>query len=185
MNFNFEPVGDKAHDAGGFDPWNLLQLRFPLRQGHKENVAADVAAHDFHYLRAGDVLQAADFNVIARFNPESPGALAVVVKASNGQSTKKDNTESDGAPGQAGDSFPGERTTTNRDALLHPQEGRFLLHVQVEQARIVHFFAPWLVGQWVQVFLRDGGTDSPRRQLRSIVAESLSKNTITAFRDER
>ena len=58
VNLHLQPVGNEAHHAGGFDPRNLFQLRFPLGQRHKENIAADVAAHDFHHLGAGNVLQA-------------------------------------------------------------------------------------------------------------------------------
>jgi len=72
VNFNFEPVGYEPHHTGGFDPCNLFQLGFPLGQGYEENIAADVAAHHFHNLRAAHVLQAADVDVVARFHAESP-----------------------------------------------------------------------------------------------------------------
>src|SRR4029077_10579109 len=120
VNFYFEPIGSESHDAGRFDPWNLLQLRFPLPKGHEENVAADVAAHDFHHLRARNVLQTADFNVVARLDAEAPGTLAIVVDRGDGHSTDEDDRENDGGPGQARHSFFGKGTATNGYALLHP-----------------------------------------------------------------
>ena len=108
VNFNFQPVGNEAHDAGRFHPRNLFQLRFPLRQGHEENIAADVAAHDFHHLRAGDVLQAADFDVVAGFDAEAPGALSVVVERGDRDSAEEHDAERDSSPGQASNSFLGK-----------------------------------------------------------------------------
>ena len=70
VNFNFEPVRNKPHDAGSLHPWNLLELGLALRKWNKKNVTPNVPAHDFHYLRASDVLKTGDLNVIAGFNPE-------------------------------------------------------------------------------------------------------------------
>ena len=79
VNFYLEPIGSKPHDTGGFHPWNLLELCFPLREGHEVNVAPDVAAHHFHDLRPSHILDASNLDVIARFDAEAPRALAVAV----------------------------------------------------------------------------------------------------------
>ena len=77
---DFDAVGGKSHDAGRFDPGNLLKLLLPLIERNKEDVAADVAAHDFHDLGASDVAQASHFNVVAGVQPETPRVLSVVVQ---------------------------------------------------------------------------------------------------------
>jgi len=54
-------------------------LCFLLGQGDEENIASDIGAHDFHDLRLGDILHAADFNVVAGFHTKAPEALTVFV----------------------------------------------------------------------------------------------------------
>ena len=76
-------------------------------QGNEENVAANVAAHDLHDLRAGHVLQAGDFDVIARFDAEAPGMFAVVVKRGDRRATQKDDNQGEDAPSQASGGFFG------------------------------------------------------------------------------
>ena len=80
VNFDFQAIGNKPHHAGRGDPGNLLQLLFAWSRG-KEDVAADVSAHDFHDLRAGHILQTGDFDVVARVDAKTPRVFAVMIKA--------------------------------------------------------------------------------------------------------
>src|ERR1035438_5263732 len=79
MNLDAQTVGDKAHHAGRFDPWNLLQLLFARGERDKEDIAADVSAEYFHYLRVRDVLGAGDFDLLAGIDAKTPGMFAVTV----------------------------------------------------------------------------------------------------------
>src|SRR5207248_9795134 len=79
LDFNLQPVGNESHDAGRFDPGDLLELSFALRQRNKEDVAANIATHDFHDLGVADVADAGDLDVVAGLNAKAPGVLAVVV----------------------------------------------------------------------------------------------------------
>ena len=175
MNLNSQTVGSKPHDTGRFHPRNLLQLLLALIQRHEEDVSANVTAHYFHHLRAADILSAINFDVIARFHSKAPGAFAVVVEGSDRNSGEKNNPDSKGRPGQTGSSFLGQRPAADGDALLSTQERRFLFRIQVEQPRIVEFFADRLVGLQIQLFLRDGRS-FPGHQPRSVVVrESRAK----------
>ena len=108
MDFHAQAVGHEAHDAGRFDPWNLLQLQLALRERNKKDVAADVAAHDFHDLRVGDVLRAADFNLVASIDAKAPGVLAVAVERGGCDSDDGKNESREGYPLQAIGSFLGK-----------------------------------------------------------------------------
>src|SRR5436190_2703418 len=93
----------------------------------------------------------------------------------------------DNSPKQPCGSFLGKGTSTGRHALLRPQEWRFLLRVQVEQASVVKVFARRTVGRGVQLFL-DGGTASSRHQARSVVvgtAEQIHYNFFTVREIEK
>jgi hypothetical protein len=69
---------------------------------------------------------------------------------------------------------------------LPAQEGRFLVDIQIHQARVVELLARWSGAGWVQLLLQDGATGLPRHQFRSVVAkESLSFFNIAAFLELR
>ena len=108
MNFNFEPVRNKPHDAGSFHPWNLLELGLALRQWNKKNVAPNVPAHDFHHLRASHVLKTGNLNVIAGFNPEAPRMFAVAVDKSGAEGCEHKQNSSHADPRQASGSLFGD-----------------------------------------------------------------------------
>src|SRR5208337_1610307 len=113
--------------------------------------------------------------------------FTVVVKCRNRRAANEDNGSGEDGPGQASGSPFRQRAPAGGDTFLSPQEGRFLFHVQVEQPRIVQCivgrWARRLIGRWIQLLLRDGGTAFSRHQPRSVVVgESLSGTTITAFR---
>jgi hypothetical protein len=105
VNFDLEPVRYEAHHTGRFDPWDLLQLCFSLSQRNKENIAANVAAHDFHDLRARHVLQSTDINVVAGLYPEPPGTLSIVVERGDRDSAEKNNAECYRGPSESSNSF--------------------------------------------------------------------------------
>src|SRR5438309_4725886 len=122
MNLNSQTVGSKPHDTGRFHPRNLLQLLLALIQRHEKDVSPDITAHYFHHLRAADVLSAINFDVIARFHSKAPGAFAVVVEGSDGNSGEKNNPDSKDSPSETGSGFLGQRATANGDALLSTQK---------------------------------------------------------------
>ena len=191
VDFNLQAVGHEAHHAGRFDPGNLLELRFLLRQRNKENVAANIGAHHFHDLRFGHVLHARDFNVVARLHAKAPGVLAVLIQGGGNNCGDAQNGCGNRSPEEAAGSFFRKRTAAGRDTLLPAQKWRFLVRIQVDQARIVEILAWRLVPRVdgagrVQLFLRDGGTAFSRHQFRSVVVEeSLSFFNIAAFLELR
>ncbi len=136
-----------------------------------------------------------DFNVVARFHAEAPRALAIVIQPRRRQRRHTARRRRRGSPQQTVRSFFRKRTSAGGDALLPAQERRFLVYIQVDQARIVHLqimpsqimeTARSLSAGRVQLLLQDGGTRLPRHQFRSVVAvESLSLQTITSFCDFR
>ena len=81
MNLNLQAIGHEAHDAGGFDPGNLFQRSLALTEWNEEDVAANVSAHSLDYLGTGYVFEAADFDVVTRLHPKTPGVLAIVIES--------------------------------------------------------------------------------------------------------
>ena len=160
---DLDAVGGKAHDAGRFDPGNLLKLLLTLIERNKEDVAADVAAHDFHDLAAGDVAQARHFNVVAGIQAKAPGVLAVVVQRTGADGKDCCDCDREHCPENLGCGFLGKRTASRGNTLLCAQEWRFLLRVQVEQASVIEIFARRSVGRGVQLIL-DGGRASSSHQ---------------------
>ena len=77
VNLNAQAVREQSASRSPIRPRNLLQLLLALGERDEENVAADIAAHDFHDLRVRYVFSAGDFNLIARIDAEAPGVLAV------------------------------------------------------------------------------------------------------------
>ena len=186
MDFDLEPVGDEAHDAGRFHPGNLFELCFLQRQRDEENIASDIGAHDFHDLRLGNILHAADFNVVAGFHAKAPGALTVLVQGGGGDCGHAQNRSREGCPQESTCSLFGKRAAAGRDTLLPAQEGRFLVYIQVHQARVLEFLARRLGAGWVQLLLQDGAAGFPRHQSRFVVAkESLSFFNIASFLELR
>src|SRR4051812_41853322 len=137
MNLNLDPVRRKTHDAGRGHPRNLLQLLLALVKRYKEDVAADVAAHHLHDLGSRYIAQASHFNVVTRVQPESPRVFFVVIKHRRAERSYSGDGHSYRNPQQASGSFFRQGTAADRNALLRPQEWRFLLRVQVEQASVV------------------------------------------------
>src|SRR5207237_4610533 len=176
MNLNSQTVGSKPHDTGRFHPRNLLQLLLALIQRHEKDVSANVTAHYFHHLRAADILSAINFDVIARFHSKAPGAFAVVIEGSDGNSGEKNDCDSEDSPSETGSGFLGQRATADGDALLSTQERRFLFRIQVEQPRIVEFFADRLVGLQIRLFLRYVRTFPCHRHMYVFVRDSVSKS---------
>ena len=196
VDLDLQAVGNKSHHAGRFHPRNLLQLRLLLRQRNEKDVAPDIGAHHFHDLRLGHVLHAGDFNVVARFHAEAPRVLAIVIQPGRAESGHAHRASRHGGPQQTVCSFLRKRTSAGGDPLLPAQKRRFLVHIQVDQTRVVHLqimpaqimetLARRFSAGWVQLFLQDGGARFPRHQFRSVVVEeSLSLQTITLFRRER
>ena len=187
VDLDAEAVGDKAHHAGGFDPGNLFELLLTEREGDKENVAADVAAHHVHDLGVGNVRGALNFDLIAGIDAEAPGMLSVVVESEGGGAENYENEERQGDPLQAIGSFFREGSSADGDTLLPAQEGRFLLSFEVDEPRVIESVPVGsFVGKRVEFFLNRGGTRFPRHSLGSIVdRKPLSKVTITAFRAGR
>ena len=118
MNFDPQAVGDKAHYARRFDPWDLFQLRLLLGKGNKENVSTDVGAHDFHDLRLGDVFHSGYFDVVTGLDAETPGALAVVVEHSGSYRQNAENRNGDKGPQQAMRSFLRKRSAPGGNTFL-------------------------------------------------------------------
>ena len=168
VNLHLQAIGNEAHDARRFHPWNLFELRFLLGQRDKENIAANVGAHHLHDLRLGDILHAADFDVVARFDPEPPRMLAVVVQSGGGNCSDTQKHRGDRRPQQAAGSFLGKRAAAGGDTLLSAQKRGFLVHIQVNQARVVEFLARRRDAGWVQLLLHDGGTTFSRHQFRVV-----------------
>src|SRR5207245_10331223 len=137
VNLDSKAIGSKPHNTGRLPPRNLLQLLLALIQRHEEDVSANVTAHYFHHLRAADVLSAINFDVIARFHSKAPGAFAVVVEGSAGNSGDNNDCDSEDSPSETGSGFLGQRATADGDALLSAQERRFLFRIQVEQPRVI------------------------------------------------
>jgi hypothetical protein len=112
--------------------------------------------------------------------------FAVMIERRDGSSTQEYAAQGKDAPSQASGSLFRQRAPANGDALLPAQEGRFLFHVQVEHSRVIECAVGRrvrrLVGWWVQLLLRDGGTAFSRHQIRSVVvSESLSANNYNCF----
>ena len=156
---------------------NLFELRFLLGERDEENVAADVGAHHFHDLRLGHVLHAGDFNVVARLDAETPRAFAVVINSDRRRVRRhREHTGGDAGPEQAIGSFLRKRAATGGDALLPAKKRRFLVYIQVNQARVVQFLARASGRE----FQRWAGTTPParwwarfpRHQFRSVVARN-------------
>ena len=182
VDFNFEAVGNESHDAGRLHPGNLLELRLALGQRDEKDVAADVAAQNFHHLRTSDVVRAGNLDVVAGLNAKAPGTLAVAVERRSGHPSRAQKDKRQDSPLQPIDRFFGEGTAPNRDAFLPAQKRRLLIRIQVEQACVIPIGTSPPVCGWVKVFPRDGRTSFPRHQLRTIVAsESPVLDTITAF----
>ena len=161
VNLDFQAVGYKAHHAGRLNPRDLLQLRPLLGQRDEEDVAPDVGAHHLHDLRLGHAFHARDFDVIARLHPKAPRALAIVVKPAGAQSRRAQYPGRNDGPFQPVCSFFGKSATAGWDTLLPAQKRRFLIHVQVDQARVVNLLARRLLvvspsAGRVQLFLQDG-----------------------------
>ena len=164
VNLHLQAVRNKAHHAGRFHPWNLLQLNLLLRQRNEEDVAPNVGAHHFHNLSLAYVLHARDFNVVARFHAEAPRMFAIVIQRGRGQPAYANQGSSHNGPQQTIRGFLGKRTSAGGNPLLPAQERRFLIHIQVNEARVIHLLARSLSAGWVQLLLQDGGTRLPRHQ---------------------
>src|ERR1700730_17713373 len=131
MNFNTQPIGNEAHHARRFHPWNLLQLLFALVQRNEEDVAADIAAHYFHNLGVRHVLDTGEFNLIAGINPETPRVLAVAVEAQTRCAEKRKKYECQGSPQQARGRLFRKRSAADGDALLPAQKWGFLFGFEI------------------------------------------------------
>src|SRR4051812_1289036 len=117
-----EAVRHETHYAGRLDPGNLLKLRFALCQRNKENIAADIAAHDFHDLGLGDVLGACDFNLVAGVDSEAPRVFAVTIKRARHRHADAEHKDGQGNPLQTIGGVFGERCATGGNALLSAEE---------------------------------------------------------------
>src|SRR5205823_6743027 len=107
MNRDSQVVRHEAHDARRLDPGNMLELRLTLSEGDKENVAANVAAHYFENLRAGNVLDPVGFNVVAGFDAEAPRVFAVAVHRSRTDYSEKQGKAKRTDPSQSSSSLFG------------------------------------------------------------------------------
>src|SRR5450631_4428427 len=92
-----------------------------------------------------------------------------MVKSGDASQAKQSADYCKRGPGQTSGCLFGDCIAADGDALLRAQEWRFLLRVQVEQARVVELFADRFVRVGIQLLLRDGGTAFPCHQLRSVV----------------
>ena len=166
MDFNLQAVGHEAHHAGGLDPGNFLELRFAFAERDEEDVASDVAAHDFHDLGARNVVGAADFNVVARFDPETPVALAVVIKCRRQPRRPRRQT-----PGRL-PTRPADAKSFSGGGRAGP-ETRFCPRRKGDSSstsrstrRASSNLALRFARRRIQLFLQDGGTRFPRHQIR-------------------
>jgi hypothetical protein len=134
-------------------------------------------AHHFHDLRLGHVFDAGHVNVVARFHTEAPGALAVLVQTGGDDGDRTQDRGRGRGPEQAVCGLFRKRTAAGGDTLLPAQEGRFLVYIQVDQARVVELLASrfkvrMLGAGWVQLLLQDGAARLPRHRFRSVVVSN-------------
>src|SRR5438067_4775367 len=85
-------------------------------------------------------------------------------------------------PQQPMSSLLGKRCAARRNAFLSAQKRGFLVHIQINETRVIEFLARgWSAGR-VQLLLHDGGTAFSRHQIRQLSSEeSLSFFTIAVF----
>ena len=131
VDFHTQAIGHKTHHAGRFNPGNLFELKFALREWDKENVAADVAAHHFHHLRLGDMLCAGNFNLVAGVDAKTPGVFSVAIERDRNRAGNCHDENSKRNPLQSIGSLFGKRTSACRDSFLSAEEWRFLLRFEI------------------------------------------------------
>src|SRR5262249_55611231 len=124
-----------------------------LVERNVKNVAANVAAHDFHHLGASHIREPIHLNVVTRLQTETPRVLSIVIERSCAHGCERGNYDCGDCPKQSSSSLLRKWTAARRDTLLRPQKWRFLLRVQVDQASIIKLFARRFVGRGVQLFL--------------------------------
>src|SRR5262249_37679806 len=139
-DLNPDPVRRKSHDAGRFYPGNLLKQFLALVERNVKNVAANVAAHDFHHLGASHIREPIHLNVVTRLQTETPRVLSIVIERSCAHGCERGNYDCGDCPKQSSSSLLRKWTAARRDTLLRPQKWRFLLRVQVDQASIIKLF---------------------------------------------
>src|SRR6185437_12629505 len=176
LNLHLQPIGQEAHDRRRFHPRNPLQLFLALGERNKKSVAANVAAHHFHYLGAADVVVAGKPNVVTGINGETPGVGPVLHGNAGNYGDQDEESSYNRGPFQAVGGFSGEGPSTDRDTLLRAQKRRFLLGFQVNQAGIVQGGGNVLrTGRELQVVLGRWNV-STRHQPYSVVVENRRSN---------
>ena len=131
-----QAIGQQAHDRGGLDPGNLLELLLALGERNEEDVAADVAAHHLHDLRVADVADAGDFDLVAGVEPEAPGIRAVAVGHERDPADYAGDRNHHQRDLQPVGGLARQRPAAHRNALLGAQKSRLFLGVEVEKTGV-------------------------------------------------